>query len=144
MEELLTLRQYIQEQHYDKALELIGEMEEMSKEDKLNKIYSYAVILLLHLIKQAAEQRTTRSWDFSIYNATKEIRRVNKRRKVGGCYATEAELKEILADAFDTAIKKAALEAFEGQYTETEIAAKIDANSILATALDDIKAEQRA
>lgn len=142
MEELLTLRQYIQEQHYDKALELIGAMEEMSKEDKLNKIYSYAVILLLHLIKQAAEQRTTRSWDFSIYNATKEIRRVNKRRKAGGYYATEAELKEILADAFDTAIKKAALEAFEGQYTETKIIAKIDPNAVLATALDHIKAEQ--
>jgi len=142
MEELLTLRQYIQQKNYDKALELIAEMEEMSKEDKLNKIYSYAVILLVHLIKQAAEQRTTRSWDFSIYNATKEIRRVNKRRKAGGYYATEAELKEILADAFDTAIKKAALEAFEGQYTETELAEKIDSQSILATALDYIKAEQ--
>lgn len=142
MEELLTLRQYIQEQNYDKALELIAEMEEMSKEDKLNKIYSYAVILLLHLIKQAAEQRTTRSWDFSIYNATKQIRRVNKRRKAGGYYASEAELKEVLADAFDTAIKKAALEAFEGQYTEAEIAEKIDSQSILATALDYIKAEE--
>jgi len=142
MEELLTLRQYIQEQNYDKALELIGEMEEMSKEDKLNKIYSYAVILLLHLIKQAAEQRTTRSWEFSIYNATKAIRRVNKRRKSGGYYATDAELKETLADAFDTAIKKAALEAFEGQYTETEIGEKIDRNTILATALNYMKAEQ--
>ena len=142
MEELLILRQYIQEQNYDKALELIGEMEEMSKEDKLNKIYSYAVILLLHLIKQAAEQRTTRSWDFSIYNATKEIRRVNKRRKAGGYYANEAEIQEILVDAFDTAIKKAALEVFEGQYTETELAEKIDSQSILATALDSIKAEK--
>jgi hypothetical protein len=142
MEELLTLRQYIEAQHYDKALELIGEMEEMSKEDKLHKIYSYAVILLLHLIKQAAEQRTTRSWDFSIYNATKEIRRVNKRRKAGGYYATEAELQEILADAFDTAIKKAALEAFEGQYSEAEIAARIDPETVLATALDYIQAEQ--
>ena len=36
MEELLTLRQYIQEQNYDQALELIAEMEEMSKEDKLH------------------------------------------------------------------------------------------------------------
>jgi pentatricopeptide repeat protein len=44
MKELLMLRQYIQEQNYEKALELIGDMEEMSKEDKLNKIYSYAVI----------------------------------------------------------------------------------------------------
>ncbi|MHC5833794.1 MAG: DUF29 family protein, partial [Nostoc sp.] len=90
--------------------------EEMSREDKLNKIYSYAVILLLHLIKQEAEKRSTRSWEFSIYNASKEIKRVNKRRKSGGCYANEEELKEILTDAFDTALKKAALEALEGIY----------------------------
>ncbi len=67
MEELTMLRQYIEGHNYQEALLLIEEMEEMSKEDKLNKIYSYGVILLLHLIKQAAEKRTTRSWDFSIY-----------------------------------------------------------------------------
>ena len=139
MEELLMLRQYIEEQNYEKALELIGDMEEMSKEDKLNKIYSYAVILLLHLIKQKAEQRSTRSWDFSIYNATKEIRRVNKRRKSGGYYANEEELKEILADAFDTAIKKAALEAFEGQYREDELVLKIEPDEIKTEAFKMIQ-----
>ena len=133
------LRQYIEEQNYEKALELIGDMEEMSKEDKLNKIYSYAVILLLHLIKQKAEQRSTRSWDFSIYNATKEIRRVNKRRKSGGYYANEEELKEILADAFDTAIKKAALEAFEGQYREDELVLKIEPDEIKTEAFKMIQ-----
>jgi len=135
MEELLRLRQYIQEQNYDQALTLIDEMEEMSKEDKLNKIYSYAVILLLHLIKQAAEQRTTRSWEFSIFNSTKEIKRVNKRRKSGGYYASEEELQEILTDAFDTAIKRAALEAFEGQYSEVEIAARVDSEQIQNNAM---------
>ncbi len=72
------IRQYIQEQRYDEALELVDELEAMSKEDKLNKIYSYSVILLLHLIKQAAEDRSTRSWEFSIYNSTKKIKRTNK------------------------------------------------------------------
>lgn len=141
MEELLLLRQYVEECNYDKALELIGEMEEMSKEDKLNKIYSYAVILLLHLIKQSAEQRTTRSWDFSIYNATKEIRRVNKRRKSGGYYATEDELREIFLDAFDTAIKKAALEAFEGQYKEEELRLKVDEAAVIEMAFNQVKSE---
>ena len=129
------LRQYIQEQRYDEALELVDELEAMSKEDKLNKIYSYAVILLLHLIKQAAEQRSTRSWEFSIYNSTKEINRTNKRHKSGGYYANEDELKEILNDAFDTAIKKAALEAFEGQYREDELILKIKPEEIKAQAL---------
>ena len=57
MEELWELRKNIEEQRYPEALLLIGELEEMSKDDKLNKIYSYAVILLLHLIKQKAEHR---------------------------------------------------------------------------------------
>jgi hypothetical protein len=141
MEELLMLRQYIQEQQYDKALELVDELEAMSKEDKLNKIYSYAVILLLHLIKQAAEQRSTRSWEFSIYNSTKEIKRANKRRKSGGYYANEEELREILTDAFDTAIKKAALEAFEGQYQEDELVLKIEPDKIQNKALKLIQSE---
>jgi hypothetical protein len=135
MEELLMLRQLLEEQKYDQALELVDELEAMSKEDKLNKIYSYAVILLLHLIKQAAEQRSTRSWEFSIYNSTKEIKRTNKRRKSGGFYANEDELQEILNDAFDTAIKKAAIEAFEGQYTEKELLLRIKPEEIKEQAL---------
>ena len=129
------IRQYIQEQRYDEALELVDELEEMSKEDKLNKIYSYAVILLLHLIKQAAEDRSTRSWEFSIYNSTKKIKLTNKRRNSGRYYANEDELREILNDAFDTAIKRAALEAFEGQYKEDELILKIQPEEIKAQAL---------
>ncbi|MEH1929786.1 DUF29 family protein [Nostoc sp.] len=135
MEELLLLRQLIEEKQYEKALEVVDELEEMSREDKLNKIYSYAVILLLHLIKQEAEKRSTRSWEFSIYNASKEIKRVNKRRKSGGCYANEEELKEILTDAFDTALKKAALEALEGIYTDNELKEKIEEGQIKNKAL---------
>ena len=135
MEELLMLRQFIEEQKYDQALELVGELEAMSKEDKLNKIYSYAVILLLHLIKQAAEERSNRCWEFSIYNSAKEIKRINKRRKSGGYYADEDELQEILNDAFDTAIKKAAIEAFEGQYTEKELLLRIKPEEIKEQAL---------
>jgi hypothetical protein len=135
MEELLTLRQYIEERNYDQALELVAELEEMSKEDKISKIFSYAVILLLHLIKQQAEQRTTRSWDFSIYNSSKEIKKINKRRKSGGYYASEEELQEIINDAFDTAIRKAALEVFEGKYSPDELNARIDCVSITRDAL---------
>jgi hypothetical protein len=43
MEELITLRKYLEEKDYIKALELVGELEEMSKEDKLNK---FIVIVL--------------------------------------------------------------------------------------------------
>lgn len=138
MEELLQLRQLIEQQQYDQALALVDELEEMSKEDKLNKIYSYAVILLLHLIKQAAENRSTRSWEFSIYNASKQIKRVNKRRKSGGHYATDEELREIFDDAFETALKKAALEAFEGIYTEKNLRKRIKTNAIIQEGLNSV------
>lgn len=135
MEELFTLRQYIEERNYDQALALVAELEEMSKEDKISKIFSYAVILLLYLIKQQAEQRTTRSWDFSIYNSSKEIKKINKRCKSGSYYASEKELQEIINDAFDTAIRKAALEVFEGKYSPDELNARIDCVSMTRDAL---------
>ena len=62
MEELTALRTHIQQKNYQAALLLVDELEEMSREDKLSKIYSYVVILLVHLIKQQAELRTTTSW----------------------------------------------------------------------------------
>jgi hypothetical protein len=42
------------------ALQLVEDMTEMSKDDKLNKIFSLGVVLLIHLIKQSAEGRSTR------------------------------------------------------------------------------------
>jgi hypothetical protein len=44
-------------------------MDEMSRDDKINKIISYMRVLLIHLIKQAVEKRSTRSWEDSIEDA---------------------------------------------------------------------------
>ena len=126
MEELLELRRYIEEQRYSEALDLLAEMEEMSREDKVHKIYSFAEILLLHLIKQRAEQRTTRSWALSIRNAARHIARVNTRYKSRGTYLSEAELCEVLTEAYQPALERAALEAFEGRYDDVELGQKVD------------------
>ncbi|HEY9768238.1 MAG TPA: DUF29 family protein [Coleofasciculaceae cyanobacterium] len=83
MEELIELRKSIQEQNYPKALQIVDELEEMSLENKLNKIYSYMIVLFLHLIKQEAEKTLTRSWELSIVNSVKQINRTNS-RKAGG------------------------------------------------------------
>lgn len=136
MEELLELRRCIEAKNYDQALEIVGELEEMSKEDKLNKIYSYAVILLIHLIKQEVENRTTRSWDVSIRNAVREINRVNKRRKSGGYYATEAELIEIFNEAMPSAIDRASLEVQEGLYESKDLVLLFDGQMILNRAFE--------
>ena len=135
MEELLELRTLVQNKDYNAALLLIDEMEEMSREDKINKIYSYVTILLLHLIKQKAENRTTRSWALSIKEAQKQIKRTNKRHKSGGYYAGRDELAETIADAWSIAVDRAALEAFEGVYDSAELSAMVDRTAIETEAL---------
>jgi hypothetical protein len=136
MEELLELRKSIISGNYQKALEIVDELETMSKEDKLEKIYSYAIILLLHLIKQEAEQRTTKSWEVSIKNSVERINRINKRRKSGGYYADQEELREIIHDAVLPALRNASLEAFEGTRSEQEILQIIDLDLIKNKALE--------
>lgn len=65
MEELDELRAFVQHGDYAAALALIDEIDAMSRDDKLTKIEGYMQVLLVHCIKQAAEQRTMRSWDVS-------------------------------------------------------------------------------
>jgi hypothetical protein len=114
---------------------IISPIDSTSLSDKINFIDSYGVILLIHLIKQKAEKRSTRSWEISIENAVREINKVNKRRKSGGFYLQRAELIEILQQGYQLALKKAALEAFEGRYETEELAVMIDQEEIIASAL---------
>ena len=136
MEELLELRKSIKSGNYTKALEIVDELEAMSKEDKLEKIYSYTIILLLHLIKKEAEKRTTKSWEVSIKNSIERINRINKRRKSNGYYAQKEDLKEIIDAAALPALRNASLEAFEGECSEQEILEMIDLDLIKNKALE--------
>ncbi|MGQ9866045.1 MAG: DUF29 family protein [Pseudanabaenaceae cyanobacterium] len=135
MEELLELRELLLSGNITDALQLVEEMAEMSKDDKINKIDSFMKIVLLHLIKQAAEKRSTRSWQLSIRNAVREIQKTNRRRKAGGTYISEKELWEVAREAYDPALDLAAAEAFEGRYEVEELAAMVDRNTVLAEAI---------
>ena len=130
MEELIQLRESIEQHDFKTALQIVDDLEEMSVEDKLNKIFSYMVILLLHLIKEDAEKRLTKSWKLSINNSVKQINRTNKRRKSGGYYAKQEDLIEIINDAFGLALEGAAIEAFGGVYNEQEVLNMIDVKRI--------------
>ena len=135
MEELLTLKERLLRGDISGALAIVEELEEMSKDDKINNIRSYAVILLIHLIKQQAENRTTRSWNVSIRNSAREIQEKNKRRKSGGYYLTVTELEEILEVAYPMAIDRASLEVAEGIYETTTLESMVDKDAILTQAL---------
>jgi hypothetical protein len=135
MEELLELKGFLLSGNISDALLLVEEMTEMSKDDKLNKIYSFAKILLMHLIKQRAEDRTTRSWDLSIKNSVREIQRTNQRRKAKGNYCEPLELRETIADAYDIALDFAAVEAFEGRYEAEKLGAMVDRDRVIQEAI---------
>ncbi len=144
MEELMELRGRIERGEYDKALELVAEMEEMSRDDKINKILSFTEILLAQFIKQAVEKRTTRSWDVSIWNSCNQVQRVNRRRKAGGTYLSDNELAGIIAEAFPAALRRASLETLEGRHTESELLAMLDPDIVQRRAFDELQRFERA
>jgi len=139
MEELDELRQAIEAGDYDQALAILDELDAMSRDDKITKTMSYMRVLLVHLIKQVAEQRSTRSWEDSITESLDRIIMLNKRRKAGGYYLDDATLAEALAETYPSALRRAAREAFEGTYTAEQLTAMIDREALLKDALQRIQ-----
>ncbi|MFY7997340.1 MAG: DUF29 family protein [Candidatus Kapaibacteriota bacterium] len=135
MDEILQLREYLVEARYDEALLLIDEMEEMAKDDKITRIGSYAVVLLVHLIKQEVEQRTTRSWDVSIAEALDRIHDSNARRKAHGVYLKAPELQAIMEAKFGHALRRAASEIHDGKFTAKELVRLVDKVPLIGKAL---------
>lgn len=136
MEEILTLKNLLLQGDFQGALTIVEELEEMSRNDIIKTIRSYAVIVLIHLIKQQAENRSTRSWEVSIRNSVREIQRENKRRKSGGYYLTKEELLETLEEAYLNAIDEASLEVKEGLYEPEELEKLVNKKEIIHHALN--------
>jgi hypothetical protein len=139
MEELLELKALLLKGDIKGSLAILENLEDMSKNGIISTIRSYAVILLLHLIKQQAENRTTRSWDVSIRNSVREIQRQNKRRKAAGYYLSDEELTDTLNDAYLNALDAASLEVEAACYQSEQLEAIIDKNKLISTAFLLIK-----
>jgi hypothetical protein len=99
-------------------------------------------VLLIHLIKQAAEKRSTRSWEDSIEESLDSITATNKRRSSGGYYLDDDALVLALSEAWPRALRRASREAFEGVYTAEHLATQVDRDELLAAALRQIKERQ--
>ena len=139
MEELLELKALLLKGDIKGSLAIVEDLEDMSKNGTISTIRGYAVILLLHLIKQQAENRTTRSWDVSIRNSVREIQRQNKRRKAAGYYLSDEELTDTLNDAYLNALDAASLEVESGRYQSEKLEAIIDKNKLISDAFLLIK-----
>lgn len=138
MDELTMLRKMVEEHDYEGALAIIGDLDEMAKDDKINKIESFLLILLIHLVKQHAEQRTTKSWNRSIDNALGGITKSNKRRSAGGNYLRPDEFRELIDETFSLSVRNAAYEAFEGIYSAEKLSTMINAEQVKQEAFDRI------
>lgn len=135
MEELFALKELLLRGDIPGSLAIVEELEEMSRKDIVNNIRSFAIVLLLHLIKQQAENRTSRSWNVSIRNAVLEIRGFNKRPKSKGFYLDDEDLRWAIEEAYAQAINKASLEVEEGRYEPRELEAIVNRAEIIDRAM---------
>ncbi len=78
MEEILELKNCLLNQEYDRAFAIVEDLEAMGRQDKINNLESFLVILLVHLIKIKVESRVTRSWKNSISNSLLAIQKRNR------------------------------------------------------------------
>ena len=113
MEEIIELKQSIINHDWEKSLAIIEELEEMGRQDKINNLQSFLVILLLHLIKVQVENRVSTSWRNSITNSLLEIQKRNPLGKKS-YYIKPNDWEENFQQAFPRALIKASQEAFGG------------------------------
>ena len=144
MDEIWELRQALEAGDMQAALTIVDEMEEMSRDDKIQKIASYMRGLLVHKIKQAVEGRSTKSWEVSIRHALRQIATVNQRRKSGGRYLNDDDLFALLAEVYESALDWSSLEAHEGIYSAEALLSMHDRGAVLANAYAAIQETQAA
>ena len=120
MEELLELKDCLSNRQYDRAFAIVEELEAMGRQDKINNLESFLVILLIHLIKIQVEKRVTRSWKNSIINSLLAIQKRNRLGKKS-YYVKYQSWNEHIKECQFEAILCAAKEVFEGvDYQELE------------------------
>ncbi|MDJ0658761.1 MAG: DUF29 family protein [Crocosphaera sp.] len=135
-QELIELRQSINEGRYQDALDIIDELEEMSKKAILEKIQSFLVRLLIHLIKNQVEQRLTNSWAVSIRDSILKIQSLNVKENNKSYYIKEKEWQDYLEEAFDDAVFAASVEVFEGKYNPFQLRERVNEEEIKKIAYD--------
>ncbi len=132
--ELERLRQTILGGQVAESLALIEELDGMSRKAIISTIESFIKRLLVHLIKNQAEQRLTNSWVASIQDSIIHIQKLNLQDNRTSVYIQRYEWAEMLAEAFQLALFEASIESFGGIYTPFELSDRIEQEQVLAWA----------
>lgn len=135
-QELVDLRNSILEGRYQDALILLDELDGMSKKATVRAIKSFAIRMLLHLIKNQLEQRLTNSWAASIRGSILEIQDLNLKENQTSYYIKSDEWDSLLTEAIEVAIRDASVEVLEGAYSPFQLSNMVKREEIIATAQD--------
>lgn len=119
-QELIDLRLSILEGRYEDALELVDELEGMSKQAILRNIESFLTRLMVHLIKNQMEERLTNSWVASISDSILRIRKLNLKDNKVSYYINSDEWLPFLEEAVEAAIAPTSVEVLNGQFTPVQ------------------------
>lgn len=132
-QELLNLRLSIVEGRYEDALELVDELEEMSRQAILRNIESFLIRLMVHLIKNQIEERLTNSWVASISDSILRIQKLNLKAKAS-YYVNSDEWLPFLEEAIEAAVAPASVEVLNGRLNAVHLSKQIDRDRVIATA----------
>lgn len=130
-QELIELRQSILEGRYNDALEIIDDLEEMSKQATLRKIEAFLVRLVIHLIKNQIEQRLTNSWIASISDSVIQIAKLNIKDNQKSYYIKSDEWRELLAETVEMAIRPASAEIFGGTLKPSQVSQRLNREDLI-------------
>ncbi len=133
-EELTALKEKILAGAYSEALDLIDELEEMSRHAILRNIDSYLVRLLIHLLKAQVENRMTGSWQATISDSIRQIQKLNLMGNKSAHDIKQGEWQPYLEEALAAAIAPASVEIFEGKYKSLELESLIDSARVMEKA----------
>ncbi len=133
-QELLDLRLSILEGRYEDALELVDELEEMSKQAILRNIESFLIRLMVHLIKNQVEQRLTNSWVASISDSILRIQKLNLKANKTSHHVNVDGWLPLLEEAVEAAIAPASVEVFGGQFNAIQLSKQVERKSVIAVA----------
>jgi hypothetical protein len=131
-QELIDLRSSILEGRYQDALEIIDELEAMSKKSILRNIMSFLVRLIIHLIKNQVEQRLTNFWIASISNSLLEIQSLNLKDNQTSYYIQPDEWQSYLEEAIERSIRPASVEIMNGTLKPSQISARINQEQLIS------------
>lgn len=133
-QELIDLRNSILEGRYADALEIVDELDWMSKKATLRSIKSFLVRMLIHLIKNQVEQRLTNSWIASISDSVIQIQDLNLHDNKTSHYVKRDEWELLLENALAAAIRPASVEVLNGKLKPSQLSQRIDKSQIITTA----------